>query len=300
VGGGRGLVCQDITETFDHCGSCARSCSATDSACCSGSCIVFGNDNHCNSCQACSSNQKCCSTLSDPSIYTCALFSTEVHYCGDCIDCGSSTLNYTNPYCCNSTCHDIVNTIDDCGCGDVCSSTTEGCCSRTVGQPGICTNFTTPLNCGECNYDCFTSISFTGFNPNPVCCQNYSFPTNNGSSWYCADSNNDPNNCGECGRICELDEICLKGICRDNNVNSNCGTPYGSSVETACAGSTICCSLIVSPYKFSCDVPHNLDHDCGCVNFTSNCTALVPPPENNGPYYCCHGACQPSQFDCMD
>jgi len=58
----------------------------------------------------------------------------------------------------------------------------------------------------------------------------------------CTNNNNDPLNCGECGKVCDGDELCVDGECRPFAV-----APCGQCPCEACSGDLdrCCVSLFI-------------------------------------------------------
>lgn len=87
------------------------------------------------------------------------------------------------------------------------------------------------------------------------------------------DTQNDPNNCGACGRVCATGHRCCQGVCRDPESDpNNCGT-----CGHACGGNACCGGL------------------CTSVNTPTNCGACGRAcADGQG---CCGGACVDRQKD---
>jgi hypothetical protein len=69
----------------------------------------------------------------------------------------------------------------------------------------------------------------------------------------CVDFDNDPLNCGDCGEICAVDQICFGGQCWDYEPAAGCDSCDGCDV----CGQENCCEL--ADYGVSC-----VDSDLGC------------------------------------
>lgn len=173
-----GGSCVDTKVSPTNCGTCGASCGD------GGACAVspFGV-------------AQCLPAVScgDPELggYPCAacdLFMPSGDYC--------PTSAGTPGVCCavefNETCSDLTNDPQNCGgCGFVCPSgqtCANGVCSGTQPACG-------PGHVGEfCNLAAGTSF---------LCC----------SGGGCTDTSSDPQNCGECGKVCASGETCSGGEC---------------------------------------------------------------------------------------
>jgi hypothetical protein len=88
-----------------------------------------------------------------------------------------------------------------------------------------------------------------------------------------ADTQNDPNNCGACGRVCAPGHRCCQGVCRDPDSDpSHCG-----ACGHSCGGNACCGGL------------------CTNINTPTNCGACGRACA--GTEGCCGGACVDRQKD---
>jgi hypothetical protein len=159
-------------------------------------------------------------------------------------------------------------------CNNMCRAD-QDCCD------GVCTDVTSdPNNCGTCGHvcntqgqeptasDCTNSYCTCGTGPEctggEVCC---------GAS--CRDLNNDPSNCGSCGRKCAEGEACNNGTCE-------CAPGVTCGANEACCNGT-------------CVDTSSDDQNCGtCDNVCENGNTC-----NNGQCNCngeiCEGGSLPGQ-----
>lgn len=156
-------------------GSCSPACGGTEE-CCNGVCFATAtNPNHCGACgNRCSATQSCvegtCTTIG-----------------GGGTDAGPRPDAFSGPPTCTVAC-----------------APGAGCCS------GVCTDLSTPTNCGACGARCLSGQQ---------CC--------NGQ---CTDVQNDDSNCGTCGTECSTFSIsqssdgCTGGRCTCNG-GAACSLP---------------------------------------------------------------------------
>ncbi|MBM4780069.1 MAG: hypothetical protein GQE15_20390 [Archangiaceae bacterium] len=177
-------VCVDTQNDRRHCGACGNACAA-GSVCTAGACTA-----------SCATGQTTCS--------------------GQCVDTRSSPTNCgacgrscgSNEACVMGTCATIGGGSGDAGV--TCQSPLSVC-------SGVCFDLRNdPGHCGNCTTTCATGEYCTGGNcrvlvvdAGPPPC-----PTGTmGCNGSCFDQQNDPRNCGMCGRTCNATEYCSAGNC---------------------------------------------------------------------------------------
>jgi hypothetical protein len=243
-------VCVDTQNDRRHCGACGTACAA-GSACTAGACVA-----------SCATGQttcggQCVDTRSSPT------------NCGACgRSCGS------NEACVMGACA----TIGGGGANDAgvtCQSPLSLCsgvCFDLRNDPGHCGNCTTTCATGEyCTAgNCRVLVVDAGPPPCPtgtVGC--------NGS---CFDQQNDPRNCGMCGRTCSASQYCAAGMCTQfPSMGLDAGTCIASSnpceiVSATDAGCVV--SLRTCPMPGSCQTGgtcNTTNGACEYQNRTGSC-----------------------------
>lgn len=130
---------------------------------------------------------------------------------------------------CGAACSDTATDPANCGgCGkpckpgDTCTASACGvlCLGETVACAGACVNTSNdPLHCGGCTTSCTDGGS-------PLCadggcvpdCATVGLslcPAAGAAPPFCADLVNDPKNCGVCGKICGVNQVCKASACVD-------------------------------------------------------------------------------------
>ena len=189
---------------------------------CNGTCVDLQTDDlHCGACDAvCESDLvavNCiagvCTRVSCPAAVP--------TYCGEL---GENDPNY------EANCVDTTTDPNNCGdCGIVCDSGVcedsacvedEGCDAGLTDCGGVCVDLATDMdNCGECGAICESDL--VGVACIEGECVRTSCPAalpdscgdpNRPVEEHCFDLSSDPNNCGECGVICESG-VCSVGAC---------------------------------------------------------------------------------------
>jgi len=222
-----------------------------DTDCAPGSiCSLHACTPGCSATQACPSGQQCdlgsgtcvgcvddtgCTSSADPRC------DTTTHTCAACIP-GATDNCPSGEYC---------------GTGEVCvrgCKTNSECPSGTCDSNHDCSSCTTDTQCaagnvcqnGTCTAACDSSNPCGG---SATCCGSH-----------CLDTQNDPNNCGTCGRVC-ASGVCCGGSCSTLGTTQNC-----SACGNTCGAGQGCCA-----------------NGCAPLNSLQNCGA-------------CGNACAPGQF----
>jgi hypothetical protein len=171
--------------------------------CGNGTCVNRDTDeDNCGACgTVCAAGEACCAG-------TCADLQADAANCGECDNaCGDTeaciggACVVTRPVdgcspiclgtCCDGNCVDLVQDPANCGaCGHVCPSS-DG--RPLVCESGRCVLCRSRVICGR--VCCATGKS---------CCDGA-----------CLDLDDDPTNCGACGRACGDTEVCRNGLCTD-------------------------------------------------------------------------------------
>jgi hypothetical protein len=236
-----GTGCANLKNDPSHCGTCDKQC-ATNEICSGGKCL-------CGTTQ-CSTGQTCCGT-------TCVNTSSDLTNCGTC---GHSCNR--GEQCANSACQ--------CNGGPPCGSSNQTCCPVGTNNVGGCFDLSNgPEHCGQCaNPACpvgqtcqmgscvATSCPTTCTNGNScvngactckgapvaVTCQD---PLYCCGAAGCVDRSSDPNNCGDCGQVCDgNDQCCGKCVQHDVNNCARCGDvcPSGGTC-CQCSNNTWLCEM---------------------------------------------------------
>ncbi|MSP24948.1 MAG: hypothetical protein EXR75_07225 [Myxococcales bacterium] len=187
---------------------------------------------------------------------------------GDCVECLTDTQCPTaSPSCvdkhctnttpltcgagevdCGGTCKAVATDPNNCGgCNMQCQELqfcTSGKCACKPGLTfanGQCRDFKSdPNHCGSMNNQCQNN---TDKCDNGMCVGNCNLPDEcNGA---CVDQETDPLHCGQCDKICDQEEVCVKGQCRNWIVAAGCST---CPCQSACVGDfKSCCSYPNQP-----------------------------------------------------
>jgi peroxiredoxin len=199
-----GGICVNMLQDSSNCGSCGHGCDAAHPTCCSGVCVNTQTD---------STNCGGCSTGVDPDPHACA---TDLSCChGGCVDVTSDNNNCGG---CGIACNPGISTCEDglcvCNplyvpCGQVCCPTVGyACCTGASGPICIRTD-ADPNNCGDCGVRCPANttcehghcVCESNQVCDDTCCANGQVCCNG----VCRDPQSfqdDPANCGTCGKQC--------------------------------------------------------------------------------------------------
>jgi hypothetical protein len=204
-----GGKCVAVQSDPRHCGSCGFGCATGDSCAsgqciagnscptgltrCGGSCVDLTTDRaHCGSCgQSCAVGETCQSG-------TCAILTCPAGQ----RDCGAQGCRQC---CTNSHCGSFQNCLQESGTC-VCANHTQVC-----GDPYVCWSCCTDEHCRP--YGRAPEDGFICTQQHACVCQSGSTCTKSDQSGYfCADLQNDDENCGECGFNCQSWD-CVDGTC---------------------------------------------------------------------------------------
>jgi hypothetical protein len=211
-----GTTCTSLATDRNNCGTCARTCGASQT-CSAGICACTGGLTDCaGACVDLQSNGADCGACG----HACA--TGTVCSGGSCVKggCGASTTN------CNGSCVDLQSSVLDCGaCGHGCASG-QSCSAGTCACPSgstlcgsACTATSTDsLNCGSCGHACGAGSSCVGGSCALSCAAGTTV-----CSGACVSTSSDARNCGSCGHACASGESCNAGVC------VGCGPPVSFS-----------------------------------------------------------------------
>ena len=256
-----GGACADTTSDFDNCGACGNKC-ASGQVCSQGACALFcsGGTTQCGT--------SCVTTQSDPAnCGTCATAckAGEVCSAGKCaLTCAGGATQ------CGAACVDT--TIDGKNCGT---------CGNTCPTGNVC-------SAGKCGISCGVGLTECGGADGG----------GDGGAPFCADTNNDGRNCGQCGKACDPGNVCANGTCQIScptgevkcgtkcidplkdpqfcGASAGCGTDDAGSAGTACASGNVC-------VNGACAV--------SCPGTEINCNGVCVDGQTNNTYCGASGAC---------
>ncbi len=219
-----GGACADTQTDFDNCGACANKC-ANGQVCSQGSCALFcsGGTTQCGT--------SCANTANDAA--NCGACGTackagEVCGAGKCaLACGGGSTQ------CGTSCVDI--NLDGTNCG---------ACGTKCPTGNVCA-------AGKCGLSCGVGLTQCGGADGGI-----------GGAPFCADTQNDGRNCGQCGKTCDVGNVCASGTCqlscpageiicngscvdplRDNQycgATAGCGVADAGTAGTGCAAGNVC------------------------------------------------------------
>lgn len=262
--------CVDPTQDPANCGACGRPC--TNGLCTP---ALFGNIATClpptpsTDCrQTCQMGRFCLNGLceqascgSGPSGGPCltAVGSAVGACCGfftqqctdirtDANNCGACGARCTGGVCINGVCQTGGSTCQRGDVGRYCNpdaGTSSVCCAGA----GCVDTLTNNTNCGSCGGVCNAGLSCLGGRCVAAVCTpglpiNTSCSATDGGpgsccGTTCAQQASDPLNCGQCGRLCAVGEVCSSGACALAMCSAGTG---GSLCHTSDAGVGSCCS----------------------------------------------------------
>lgn len=234
--------CADLSSDPAHCGDCRNDC-GPGATCTSGQCGCSG------------AGEILCDEGGG-----CADLSSDVHNCGRCgNDCGPAGTCTAGGCSCDPAfvecpngggCADLASDPANCGgCGDDCGPaagcTAGDCTCSGVGlvlcpDGGGCADLSSdPNHCGDCRGHCPDGGACQSgqcvCNGGPCSCEGGLTDCNDGALVDCRDLRNDPANCGDCGRSCGGNQLCVDRNCED-------GFPAPGGNCDAC-GDLRCCQV---------------------------------------------------------
>ena len=274
--------CADLLDDHANCGSCDHACGASE-WCDDGICTALPTCGATNSDTACPLGDGGAGACCDG---TCADLHTDANACGRCgRSCGEGDV------CVGGTCQQIDGGYQGCyelGCpaGLVCNS--YGC-----DLPGCAP--------GQSGGACAFGNGAYGTSAEGTCCDGT-----------CVDLNQDPENCGSCGKVCS------SGICASSFFSMNpcfesdaggggTGCPFGCGNGTTCVGDQcVPTSCDQSPPGQECAANTGGLGICCQTFFSASCADISSDPQNCGGCgwacasgeTCVNGACQGVPASC--
>ncbi|MDX9719423.1 MAG: hypothetical protein RBU37_01655 [Myxococcota bacterium] len=121
--------CTDIQTSLSDCGSCSKSCSGENPACCSGQCVsdLTLSAQHCGACGNDCGDGECCPTEDED--VACVDTQVSLEHCGGCGQTCAET-------CCEGNCVNLQTNDNNCGaCGNRCGIE-QNCVSGTCTEGG--------------------------------------------------------------------------------------------------------------------------------------------------------------------
>ncbi len=205
VDGGVG-TCADFLTDSNNCGSCGKACPAGQS-CTGGSCA-----------ETCASGFSACGG-GDGGAPFCANFLTDSANCGSCAKPCPSGQVCNGSGVCAETCGFGFSACPSTGSGPYCALLTNdanncSACGKACAAGSICKSSTCTETCAIGYRACVTGGGDAG-------------------AQYCANINNDDNNCGACGNICASGKSCVSQKCTES-----CSTGYNACSNSYCADLT--------------------------------------------------------------
>lgn len=212
---------------------------------------------------------------------------TDRNNCGECgktctsmEDCVEGTCTCTEPYKrCGDECVDTSSNSEHCGeCYHACAdplSCEEGMCKcpdglMMCGEECVDTN-TNPDHCGECNHSCNTSageVCNGSGNCTTECEPGYTLCPGDPDPPYCADLENERDNCGECGRSCGgTTTYCCDYDCRECCEEVHCAP--------RCRGTARACGVFIAQGPCESQLDCSWRADIGCRGFTPRCSSYL-------------------------
>lgn len=259
--------CVELTQDPANCGACGRPC--TNGLCTSG---TFGSQAIClpaspsTTCfQTCQAGRFCLNGLcesagcgSGPPGAACLAGNAVGACCGfigqQCVDLRTDSSNCGA---CGSRCSGVC-------IGGVCQTGGATCqrgdvgryCNPDAGTSSLCCagagcvdTQTNNANCGGCGNACGAGLSCSSGRcvaavctpglPNNTACSSSDGGLGSCCGTSCTQQASDPLNCGQCGRLCAVGEVCSSGACAIATCNAGTG---GALCHTGDAGVGSCCS----------------------------------------------------------
>ncbi|KAK9832641.1 hypothetical protein WJX81_006436 [Elliptochloris bilobata] len=215
----------NIGNDTNNCGFCAYQCPLASDVCCSGVCAdLQTSSTNCGQCgffcvslpnvqTAQCTNGNCIATCLSAALTQCqtgqgpfcANLQTDPNYCGSCVNPCPSDKNGRGTRICQAGV-----------CGIICLRQYPNQCG-TSGNSN-CVNLATDIqNCGTCGNVCPTDANALTSCNNGRCtfaCQGqYTQCTNANGNIFCAQLQQDNNNCGTCNYSCSSGLSCVYGVC---------------------------------------------------------------------------------------
>lgn len=235
-------LCANVADDEANCGACGNEC-PVGGICEAGRCVCPAGEINC--------GDACVDTTSDPAnCGACGEFCAGACISGAC-DCGvleeCELAAWRGG---GSVCTDTDFDAENCGdCNIVCLADQYCAAGACACRPGWidcpaggwldCTNAdTNPRACGACGVSCGDEVCVDG-----ACAADCPAEDERCElGWapdYCADLDNDVENCGACANPCQVDDLCVEGECTDYHPAFGCDA---CPCDT-CAEGTSCCTF---------------------------------------------------------
>ncbi len=195
----------DLNTDPDNCSACGVPCDEGQ-ACIDGDCS-----------DDCPSGEQVCQRA-------CVNIQTDALHCGDC-----DTPCPAGEACVAGSC------VDECDgmCDPILQLCSDGRCVCRIGLSlcnGACVDrLTDNGNCGMCTTMCMQGICEAG-----ICVPTCDAPQTECPDGVCSNLAEDPLHCGDCGRECTADQVCVGGSCQDFAPASCSSCPCPPCGDRAC------------------------------------------------------------------
>jgi hypothetical protein len=281
-----GGTCVDTMRDRNNCGSCAMACDPT-TLCSLGACVAM-----------CPPSDQVC-TFGDGGAF-CTNTQSDNANCGKCGHACGAQQSCSGGACASACGQGQVTCTPD-GAPAYCASVASdnlncGSCGHACGAAQVC-------SAGKCSSECVSGQTLCGADSG-----------GDDGGAYCADTQTDNSNCGQCGKTCGVQEQCIAATCAstcagnqtlcipDGGIEAGTeGGPFCTDLHTdnancgacgnACIPQDVCTGGVCKPPM--CVANQTLcDADGGTDGSGPYCANLQTDNANCG---ACHGACIPQE-----